>query len=117
MELKNSQITAFDEPTTFNDVRVNEVGADWRRTLSLYPLFDLTLEAGWAGQDRTGLIEGEPERKERIYIYRGAPTISRFIGPDKLTLTGAYVLFDIQDNPSGSSSKCRTVEVQEQSHV
>jgi hypothetical protein len=102
VELKSSQITAFDDPTTFNDVRVNEVGVDWRRTLSLYPLLDLTLEAGWAGQDRAGLIEGEPERSERIYIYRGAPTISRFIGPDKLTLTGAYVFFDIQDNPAGA---------------
>lgn len=102
VELKDSQITAFDDPTTFNDVRVSEVGADWRRTVPLYPALDLTLEAGWAGQDRTGLVEGEPDRKERIYIYRGAPTISRFFGPDKLTLTGAYVFFDIQDNPAGA---------------
>jgi hypothetical protein len=102
VELKNSQITAFDDPTRFNDVKVKEVGADWRRTIPLYPALDLTLEAGAAAQDRTGLVEGDPARQERIYIYRGAPTLSRFIGPDKLTLTGAYVFFDIQDNPSGA---------------
>lgn len=102
VELKNSQITAFDDPTRFNDVTVKELGADWRRTVPLYPALDLTLEAGAAAQDRTGLVEGDPARKERIYIYRGAPTISRFIGPDKLTLTGAYVYFDIQDNPTGA---------------
>ncbi|HVY28402.1 MAG TPA: hypothetical protein VHB79_17725 [Polyangiaceae bacterium] len=102
VELKSSQITAFDDPTRFNDVTVKELGADWRRTLPLYPAFDVTLEAGAAAQDRTGLVEGDPGRKERIYIYRGAPTVSRFVGPDKLTLTGAYVYFDIQDNPTGA---------------
>jgi hypothetical protein len=102
VELKKSQITAFDDPTTFNDVTVKEVGADFRRTIPLYPALDLTLEAGATAQDRTGLIEGDPARKERIYIYRGAPTVSRFFGPDKLTLTGAYVFFDIQDNPTGA---------------
>lgn len=102
VELKNSQITAFDDPTRFNDVTVKELGADWRRSLPLYPALDVTLEAGAAAQDRSGLVEGDPARQERIYIYRGAPTISRFIGPDKLTLTGAYVYFDIQDNPTGA---------------
>ena len=102
VELENSQITAFDDPTHFNDVSVKELGADWRRTVPLYPALDLTLEAGAAAQDRTGLVEGDPARKERIYIYRAAPTVSRFIGPDKLTVTGAYVFFDIQDNPTGA---------------
>lgn len=102
VQLKNTQISAFDEPSRFNDVAVKELGADWRRTLPLYPALDLTLEAGATAQDRTGLIEGDDARKERIYIYRGAPTVSRFLGPDKLTLTGAYVFFDIQDNKSGA---------------
>lgn len=102
VELKNSQITAFDDPTQFNDVTVKELGAEFRRTIPLYPALDLTVEAGAAAQDRTGLVEGEVDRKERIYIYRGAPTISRFIGPDKLTLTGAYVFFDIQNTPNGA---------------
>lgn len=102
VELKNSQITGFDAPTRFNDVKVEELGADFRRTIPLYPALDLTLEAGATAQDRTGLLEGEPSRSERIYIYRGAPTLSRFIGPDKLTLSGAYIFFDIQDNAGGA---------------
>lgn len=102
VKLVDSQISAFDQPNQRNDVTVKELGVDWRRTIPLYPALDLTVEGGATAQDRTGLIEGDAERKERIYIYRGAPTISRFLGPDKLTLTGAYVFFDIQDNPSGA---------------
>lgn len=99
--LIESQITDASQPAERNDVTLEEVGLHARRTFDLYPAFDLMLDAGYDVQKRTGVVEAFPELQEEVSIAQLNASISRFIGPDKLTLGVTYVHFDIPDSPGG----------------
>lgn len=99
MRLWDSQIVSFADVNERTDVDIEEVGVTWRRTLDLYPAFDLTLDAGYARQNRVGVVETLPDELETLNVYVVSPTISRFVGPDKISLGGTYVYFDIPERP------------------
>ncbi len=99
--LVDSQITDGSVPDQFNDVDVEEAGLHVRRVFPLYPAFDWMVDASYTLQKRTGVVEGFPDETEDIKIAQVSSTISRFLGPDKLTLGGTYVAFDIPDSPGG----------------
>ncbi len=105
--LIDSQITDFSKPNQFNDVNVEEVDLHARRTFDLYPAFDLMLDAGYSLQKRTGVVEAFPDVTEDVKIAQLNASASRFIGPDKLTVGGTYVHFDIPDSPGGGPANAR----------
>ncbi|HEY4104892.1 MAG TPA: hypothetical protein VGM44_13425 [Polyangiaceae bacterium] len=100
-KLLNSQITDGAEPLAKNDVSLEEAGLHARREFDLYPLFDLMLDAGYALQKRTGVVEDYPDLLENVKIAQVNAAASRFIGPDKLTIGGTYVHFGIPSSPGG----------------
>jgi hypothetical protein len=105
--LVDSQITDLSQPAARNDVVVEELGFHARRTFDLYPLFDVMLDASYAFQERTGLVEGFPDLSEDVRIAQLSGALSRSIGPDKLTLGGSYVDFAIPDSPGGGPMAAR----------
>jgi hypothetical protein len=96
-----SQISAYTAPNTFGDVAVDSYAVEWHRTLDLYPLFDVMLDFGYRRVERTGVVEWYPELKEGINMFEAHPVLSRFIGPDKLTLGMNYVYMQIPLVPGG----------------
>lgn len=101
---EDAQITSYYLPNEFNDVEVQEFGVGVQRQFALDPLFDLRLKGTYKRVARTGVVEFLPDETEDINFYEFKPSISRFIGSDKLTLSGTYVLMDIPDLPGGSPS-------------
>lgn len=97
-----SQIVSFYQPTLeFADVRVDQMRIGYQRVLPLYPLFDLRIAGDYYFTKRRGVLEFEPEREEKFHGFNLRPSISRFLGPNKLTLDGVLAYFDIQDLPGG----------------
>jgi hypothetical protein len=91
MWIKQGQIVRFNEPNTFGDAQVEEYGVNLKKPLGLYPLFDVMLEGGYRRVNRVGIVEWLPEQKEEIDLVELKPVLSRFIGPDKLTVGFTYV--------------------------
>jgi len=98
------------DPTlpVFSDIRVQQVGGGYERVIPLYPVFDLriagTVQRAW----RDGIVEFHPynvnhigvtNRREQVNLYEFKPSISRFIGPDKLTINAVYAMLDISPTP------------------
>jgi hypothetical protein len=100
----SSQITAFTEPNTFVDVAVDEFGGAWKRAFDLYPLFDLLLDLGYRRVQRRGVIEWYKDQRETLNLIEARPAVSRFLGPDKLTVGMNYVFMDIPELPNGAVS-------------
>ncbi len=97
-----SQIVSFYNPTEeFADVTVNSLKLGYQRVLPLYPLMDLRLAAEYYYIERQGILEFEPEVIEKFHGFALRPSVSRFLGPDKITLDGTVVYFDIQDLAGG----------------
>lgn len=96
-----SQIGAFTQPNVFNDVKVDMLGVAWRRAFDLYPLFDLLLDAGYRRVTRVGVVEWYSDLKERINLFEAHPAVSRFLGPDKLTVGMNLVYMQIPTLPGG----------------
>jgi hypothetical protein len=97
-----SMITSFylnppGNDVPLNDVTVQQLGAGYNRVLPLYPLFDARIEASVQRVKRKGTIEFLPNREENFNLYELKPSVSRFLGPDKLSLDGTYVLLDMAD--------------------
>jgi hypothetical protein len=101
MRAPNSQIVRFNEPGTFGDVRVDELGVGWRRVFDLSPLFDFLADVGYRRVNRVGVVEWYPERTEGVNLYQLRPAIARFLGPDKLMLGADLVFMDIPVPPGG----------------
>jgi hypothetical protein len=95
--IKDGQIARFDQPTNFVDARVQEYGATYKRAFDLYPVADLNIEASYKRVDRLGLIEYFPDQWEHFALYEVKPALSRFIGPDKLTVGTNFVYMDMPD--------------------
>ncbi|MDX2021374.1 MAG: hypothetical protein SF187_14125 [Deltaproteobacteria bacterium] len=96
-----SQITRYTEPNNLGDVSVEQAGLSFQRTLDLYSLFDLHIEGGYRRVSRVGVVEWFPDLRENINMYEAHPAISRFLGPDKLTVGMHYVFMDIPFVPGG----------------
>ncbi len=105
-----SQVYNFYDPTAlkrpdlpqFSSIQVQQVGVGYERVIPLYPLFDLRLagsvQRGW----RDGIVEfhpfnlyplvepngtySYPNLRETMNLYEIKPSISRFLGADKLTV-------------------------------
>jgi hypothetical protein len=97
----DSQIGAYTEPNRFNNVAVDSFAVGWKRAFDLYPVFDLLLDLGYRRVQRTGVVEWHPTLTETINLYEARPALSRFLGPDKLTVGMNYVFMDIPTVPSG----------------
>jgi hypothetical protein len=91
-----AQIADFGQPSSPKvDVSADEFGVAYERVLPLYPLFDLKLSAGLSRVHRVGVVEFAPDYAQDFTVYRLSPSVSRFVGSDKLTLTYTLVLMDI----------------------
>jgi hypothetical protein len=99
------QIDDFSKPNHFVDVNVSEIGAAYDRVFDLYPLFDLNLRAALRHVARTGVVEFLPTQEQSFFLYEASPTLSRFIGPDKMSLNFTYVLMDIPRLETGVLSE------------
>jgi hypothetical protein len=84
-----------------NDVTVQQLGGGYNRVFPLYPLFDARIEASVQRVKRRGTVEFLPNREENFNLYEIKPSVSRFLGSDKLSLDGVYVLLDMADEPGG----------------
>jgi hypothetical protein len=97
----DSQIGAFTEPNRFTSVGVDSFAVGWKRAFDLYPAFDLLLDLGYRRVQRTGVVEWYPNLKEAVNLFEARPALSRFFGPDKLTVGMNYVYMDIPTVPGG----------------
>jgi hypothetical protein len=98
---KKAQINDFSDPNRYVDVDVTELGVGYSRMFDLYPVLDLNLDLGWRRTTRSGTVEFMPEQEESFNTWEVAPTLSRFIGQDKLSLNLVYVRMDIRDLMAG----------------
>lgn len=98
----DAQIVSFYKPTDeFSDVKVQQLRLGFERVLPLYPLLDLRIKGDYLYTQRQGVREFEPEVIENFHGFQAKPAISRFIGPDKLTLEGTVAYFNLEDYPGG----------------
>ncbi|MBC7975745.1 MAG: hypothetical protein H7138_12270, partial [Myxococcales bacterium] len=102
-QAKEAQIGIFTEPNKFVDLEVNELGVGYSRELSIGSLFDLDLRGNVRRIHRTGTVEFLPELTQAFTTYEVTPTVSRFIGPDKLSLRGTYVYMAVPDVMGGAA--------------
>jgi hypothetical protein len=115
-----SQVYNFYDPTAlktpalpqFSDIKVNQFGVGYERVIPLYPLFDFRIAgAAWTGW-REGIVEFHPfavypqvvtngfvnlNQRETMNLYEVKPSLSRFIGADKLTINGVWAWLDFSD--------------------
>jgi hypothetical protein len=85
----------------FVDTTVQQAGLNYQRVVGLYPLFDVKLAGTVARVDRLGIVEFQPNEREKFWLYEARPSISRFIGPDKVTLDFVYSYMNVTDTPYG----------------
>jgi hypothetical protein len=99
---------------SFSDIQVQQVGVGYERVFPLYPLFDLRLAGTVQRVWRDGIVEFHPwnvliiqpdgtpynpNRRETLNLYEFKPSISRFLGADKLVINGVWAMLDI---PAGT---------------
>jgi hypothetical protein len=101
-QAREAQIGIFTEPNQYVDVEVTELGVGFDRVFGFGSLFDLDLAGNVRRIYRTGTVEFLPELQQAFTTYEATPTISRFIGPDKLSLRGTYVYMAIPDVMGGA---------------
>jgi hypothetical protein len=98
----------------FSDIQVQQLGVGYERVFPLYPLFDLRLAGTAQRVWRDGIVEFHPfnyylpnpdgtyftpNRRETLNLYEFKPSISRFLGADKLVINGVWAMLDI---PAGT---------------
>jgi hypothetical protein len=101
LRIVDGQVVRYDQPTVFGNARVEEYGVTYKRGFDLYPLFDATVEASYRRVDRLGIVEFFPNEWEHIGLTELKPSVSRFIGPDVLTVGMNYVNMDISSVVGG----------------
>ncbi len=101
LQIEQGQIVRYDQPTVFGNAQVQEYGVSYKRGFDLYPLFDATVEASYRRVDRLGLVEYFPDQWEHIGLTELKPSVSRFLGPDVLTVGMNYVYMDISSVQGG----------------
>ena len=105
----NGQITNFFEPEQFGDINVSEQGAALSSPWNLAPLFDLHWRVGYKRIEREGIIEFHPEALEDIDQLEVNTAVSRFIGPDKLTVQFVAVDQEFVPNPFNPPRRNRSI--------
>jgi hypothetical protein len=98
----------------FSDIQVQQVGLGYERVFPLYPVVDLRLAGTVQRVWRDGIVEFHPwnyylpkadgtyfvpNRRETLNLYEFKPSISRFLGADKLVINGVYAMLDL---PAGT---------------
>jgi len=91
----NGQVISYDQPTVFGNAEVQDFGVTYKRGFNLYPVFDATIEASYHEIQRQGIVEFFPNQWENIGLAEVKPSVSRFIGPDVLTVGATYVNMNI----------------------
>jgi hypothetical protein len=99
---------------SFSDIQVQQIGFGYERVFPLYPLLDLRLAGTVQRVWRDGIVEFHPwnyyipnpdgtyyapNRRETFNLYELKPSISRFLGADKLVINGVWAMLD---NPQGT---------------
>ena len=99
-KMVQGQIQSYYQPPPVGplvDVTTKEVGIGYERVFPLYPLFDFKLAGNVKRVDRLGVVEFLPELHEKFNLYEVRPSVSRFLGPDKITLDFVYSYLDVTD--------------------
>jgi hypothetical protein len=99
--IQHGQIMRFDQPTNFVDARVQQFGVTYKRAFDLYPIADATIEASYNRVDRVGIVEYFPNEAEHIDMFEAKPALSRFVGPDKVTVGSNIVYMNMPDTVGG----------------
>lgn len=97
-DVDNAQITNFFLPTRFNDVTVSLFGGGLEKAFDAYPLADILVRADVRQIRREGLVEFRRRATEDVLSLVGKTVLSRFIGPDKISLETSVVRDDIDQN-------------------
>jgi hypothetical protein len=105
--MEHGQIMRFDQPNNFVDVRVQQYGVTYKRAFDLYPIVDATIEASYQRVDRVGIVEYFPNEWEHIDMVEVKPAISRFLGPDKVTVGANFVYMAMPDIIGGEVDQRR----------
>jgi hypothetical protein len=100
----DSQIDEFNNPDVRVDVTVSEFGLGYSRVIPVWKLFDFNLSGGVRLTDRTGTVEFEDKLTQEFPTVELTPGIARFVGPDKISLRGAYVWMGLDDIEGGMES-------------
>jgi hypothetical protein len=88
----------------FSDIQVQQFGIGYERVIPLYPLFDLRIAGTVQRAYRDGIVEFHPynvnlpgvtNQRETVNLYEFKPSISRFLGADKLVINGVVAFLDI----------------------
>jgi hypothetical protein len=113
---RKAQISSFyldppGEDVPLNDVTVQQLGGGYNRVFALYPLFDVRLEGSIQRVKRRGVVEFLPAREETFNLYEAKPSVSRFLGPDKVSIDGVYALLDMADVVGGITDERQRKEV------
>ncbi|HEY0713852.1 MAG TPA: hypothetical protein VGF45_14325, partial [Polyangia bacterium] len=111
-----SQVTSYYTPSgPYNDVTVHQFGPSYERVFPLYPLVDFRLAASYRRVHRNGVIEFLQNRdisNEDFNFYEVKPSISRFLGPNKLTIEGVYADLRLPTNsaaPPGEGARRKLI--------
>lgn len=100
-QIYGGEITSFQLPTVANDIVVSELGASLSRALDVSPAFDLLVAGDYRRVHRVGVVESAPDQSQDFNAFTFRPTIARFLGPDKASLSAAYTVMAIPDVAGG----------------
>jgi len=102
-----AQITSFNTPDVFNDLRLTRIGLGAEHRFTVANQFDALFGGSFEVDRRFGLLETRPNDEERIHSFTARGAVSRFVGPDKLTATVTATHQGITD-VANSQSPART---------
>src|SRR5262249_50595650 len=112
-QVYGGEITSYQQPTGMNDIAASELGAGASRALDLSPAFDLLLAGDYRRVHRVGVVESAPDQAQDFHAFALRPTIARFLGPDKVSLSAVYTVMAIPDVMGGvvaERARGRTIE-------
>jgi len=107
-ELQDGQITSFNNPGEFNNVRLDEYSIMAAQTIQ-GEAWDRFLGAAYRRIERQGIIEFQPKATESINQFEANVGISRYVGQDKLNIEGVCVYQDINQNLPNASFRDRFI--------
>ncbi|HVZ73998.1 MAG TPA: hypothetical protein VHJ20_16575 [Polyangia bacterium] len=100
----------------FSDIQVQQVGLGYERVFPLYPVVDLRLAGSVQRVWRDGIVEFHPWNvnhpgvsnvREALNLYEFKPSVSRFLGADKLTVNGVLAVLDLPSQPAPIEDRLR----------
>lgn len=100
-QVYGGEITSYQQPLVMNDITASELGAGLSRALDLSPAFDLLLAGDYRRVHRTGVVEFAPGQEQDFNAFAVRPTVARFLGPDKLSLSAGYTIIAVPDVVGG----------------